>query len=366
MIVDDSLLYRKVIRDALKAIPDVEVVGHAPNGKIALQKIPSLKPDLLTLDVEMPEVDGIGVLSELKRQNSDVNAIMLSSLDESAIKLTNAALDLGAFDFVLKPSGNCVDSNARQLKAELTSKIEAYRSQQASIAKSAGETLPCPNVTKSVLSSKSVESELVPEWNDTTRQKNTKIIVIGISTGGPAALANLIPSLPSDLPVPVVIVQHMPPIFTNNLARTLDESSAINVVEAQPGQLLEPGTAYIAPGGKQLKISTSRHRKILRVTEDPPENNCRPSVDYLFRSVAELFGETALGIVMTGMGNDGKAGCELLAEKGAKILLQDESSCVVYGMPRAVADSGVPHEFVRLDQIANRIEQILGGVASCK
>lgn len=383
MIVDDSLLYRKVIRDVLNTIPGVDVVGHASNGLVALQKIPVLKPDLLTLDVEMPEKDGIGVLGELRRQGIEVGAIMLSSLSESAAQLTTAALDLGAFDFVLKPSDSNREANATQLRQDLSSKIEAYgmrygfgrvstHTPSAKPTNSAAITSPKAGlpVQPSIDTNRKPISSVLPQsqesskWETPENPINTNIIVIGISTGGPAALAKLIPRLPADLPVPVVIVQHMPPLFTNNLAKTLDESSELKVYEAEPGQTLEPGSVYIAPGGKQLKISNSGARRILRVTEDPPENNCRPSVDYLFRSVAELYGRNALGIIMTGMGNDGTAGCQELASRGARILLQDEQSCVVYGMPRAAAESGIPHECLSLDRIARRIEEIVG-VPSC-
>lgn len=348
LIVDDSVVYRKVVRDVLIDAPDVEVVGVAANGRIALESTRLLKPDLFTLDLEMPELDGLGVLAELKRRESGAGAIMLSALTESGAKLTTTALELGAFDFVLKPSGVDAAANAEQLRRDLLPKIAAFAKSRRAISRPpSGAAVPAASFAKS--------SSHAPE-----------IVVIGVSTGGPAALAQLLPSLPSDFPLPIVIVQHMPPVFTRTLAEGLDQTCPLHVQEGEDGAAVAAGNVYIAPGGKQVKLARSMLHTTLRVTDDPPEKNCRPSVDYLFRSVAELYRGRALGVVMTGMGDDGTVGCRLLKRHGAKIVVQDAASSVVYGMPRSVVEAGLADVISPLDGIAGELKQAVAGATLCR
>ena len=344
LIVDDSALYRKVVRDVLSDAPGVEVLGVAANGRIALRSADSLKPDLITLDLEMPEIDGLGVLRELQRRGSDVGVVVLSGHSQAGAKLTTAALELGAFDFVVKPSGADHAANAARLQRELLPKLAAFarsrRSQSPSL----------------------VAATRFPEPGD----QPPRVVAIGVSTGGPAALATVLPALPGDFSLPIVIVQHMPAVFTRTLAESLNESCSLHVQEAQNGVPVEPGNVYIAPGGKQMKVVRPNSRTTLRVTDDPPENNCRPAVDYLFRSVAELYGTQSLAVVLTGMGDDGTEGCRLLKSRGARIIAQDAASCVVFGMPRSVIQAGLANVVSPLDEVATTIRQLVERPALCE
>ncbi|MFQ5461872.1 MAG: chemotaxis response regulator protein-glutamate methylesterase [Phycisphaerae bacterium] len=362
LVVDDALTYRKIIRDILAKTPGVDVVGVAGNGKIALQKIEQLHPDLLTLDLEMPEVDGLEVLRRLKAAKSDVGAIMLSAFTSRGAKATVAALDLGAFDFVLKPTGSGPDESAAQLQADLCPKILAY-----SRYRQVHGILCDPHHASSTPAA--TEPHAPPPISDvapriagvaTGQGESPRVVALGISTGGPQALATMMPQLPGDLATPLLIVQHMPPMFTKSLADSLNAKCALTVVEGEQGQVVEPGCAIVAPGGKQMKVTKDGSRVIVRITDDPPENSCRPSVDYLFRSVANTYGGAALAVIMTGMGDDGALGCRLLKRRGAGIIAQDEASCVVYGMPRAPAQEGLADAVLPLDRIAGQIVRMVG------
>ena len=363
LVVDDTAIYRKVVSNVLVDAPGIEVVGTAPNGKIALRKIEQLKPDILTLDLEMPEMDGLEVLRRLKEQNSSVGAIMLSAFTSDGADTTVKALKLGAFDFVLKPTSGSIEESIAILKRELCPKIEAF-----------AHTRCVRNILsgKKPLSAASVRTTAASDTNppDIVRRMTgiatgsagkPEVVVLGISTGGPQSLAQMLPKLPADLPVPVLIVQHMPPMFTKSLADDLNKKCALSVSEARNGQLVEPGHIIIAPGGKQMKVRKLREDIIICVTDDPPENSCKPAVDYLFRSVAHTFGGRALGVIMTGMGNDGSLGCRLLKRNGAPIILQDEATCVVYGMPKQPADEGLADVIAPLDRIADEITRLVGG-----
>ncbi len=338
LVVDDSTIFRKVVRDALAEQPDVEVVGTAADGRKALEKIDQLKPDLVTLDVEMPELDGLGVLRELRERRSTTKVIMLSSFTSSAATQTTQALRLGAFDFILKPSEPTLDRNVALLRNELEPKIRLLTSAHPKSerrAESDAKANDAPNSAATGVCCP-VQRPAFPTINVRSR-----IVAIGVSTGGPATLAELLPKLPTNLPAPVVIVQHMPPMFTRSLAEDLDRNCAINVREASDREPLLPGVAYIAPGGKQMRIESVEGRSEALITDDPPERSCRPSVDYMFRSLAHLYGPSVLAIVLTGMGDDGTLGCRLLKRQGARVIAQDESSCVVYGMPRQVVEAGL-------------------------
>jgi two-component system, chemotaxis family, protein-glutamate methylesterase/glutaminase len=344
LVVDDTVTYRKIVGDVLAEMPGVEVVGVAANGRIALQKVEQLRPDLLTLDLEMPEIDGIGVLRQLR----SVGAIVLSSFNANAASATVDALNAGAFDFVVKPAETTFENSYETLRKNLCPKVEAF-------ARRLRPPAAAPAVTSSGRPSAQHSAARTP-WPSRHRRR-VEIVALGISTGGPEALDRMLPRLPVDLGVPLVIVQHMPPIFTKSLAQSLDRKCALRVCEAQDGQPVASGI-LIAPGGRQMKIDRDdAGAAVVQITDDPPENSCRPSVDYLFRSVAEIYGSSALGVIMTGMGSDGLVGCRRLKQLDATILLQDESSCIVYGMPRGPAEEGLGDHIVPLDQIAGRIVQ---------
>lgn len=352
LVVDDTALYRKIIRDVLSEFEEVEVVGSAPNGKIALSKIDTLQPDLITLDQEMPEMDGMETLRQLRATRHDVATIMVSAHTKQGANLTLKALELGAFDFIAKPDKGDIHQNTESLREQFTPKIQAFSRQHKfkipahPFVDTAGKDF----------------SSAVKAVSGKGLTGLPKIVSIGISTGGPKALADVIPQIPANLNVPVVIVQHMPPVFTRALADSLNSKSALTVVEAQDGQVLRPNFVYIAPGGKQMKIVSINGQPQLRVNEDPPENHCRPSVDYLFRSVATMFPGRALGVIMTGMGRDGAIGARLMKRSGAHILAQDEQSCVVFGMPMEAIKAGVVDEVLDLKNIAGKIIKITHGI----
>ena len=364
LVVDDSVVFRTLVRNLLDDCPDIEVVGVAANGRIAMDKIQILKPDLVTLDVEMPVLDGLGVLTAIRQRQIDVGVIMLSALTNAGARLTTSALKLGAFDFVLKPQGNDLEENIATLRRQLVPKITACgrrREKTALRRQSAGQpSSPAQPVSRQTATETgeirrpAQAAQGAATSSTTTRvSPNTvlNVVAIGISTGGPAALAEAFPKLSADFPVPLLVVQHMPPMFTASLAADLDRSCSLNVCEAKDGQRIEAGTVYFAPGGRHMKAEQGDNQVVARITDDPRERSCRPSVDFLFRSVAEVWGKNALGVVMTGMGDDGKEGCAALRHHGARIVAQDEESCVIYGMPRAVVEAGLADTICCLDQI---------------
>jgi two-component system chemotaxis response regulator CheB len=365
LIVDDTIVYRKIVSDVLAQIPGVEIAGTASNGKIALARIKAMKPDLLTLDIEMPEMNGLEVLQALKTENLNVGVIVLSSLTVKGGELTMKALELGAFDFITKPDGPSQDENRREIKRSLEPLIKAYahRREVSSILRGAhmtgGNRFPVspqsPPQGGTLI--RQVVPSVVTRMNNIVARIKAEIIGIGISTGGPNALAAMLPLLPGDIDVPVLIVQHMPPLFTKSLAASLDAKSALTVKEGEDGETIKNNIVYIAPGGRQMKVTLGANAstKIIRVTDDPPENNCKPSVDYLFRSLAHHYVGRSTGVIMTGMGNDGTTGLRLMKRSGAAVIAQDETTSVVFGMPKEAIDAGVVDIVAPLDKIAGEI-----------
>ncbi|HUX88185.1 MAG TPA: chemotaxis response regulator protein-glutamate methylesterase [Chloroflexota bacterium] len=344
LVVDDSALYRQLVRNVLYDVKGVEVVGLAKSGQEALDQIDRLAPDLLTLDVRMPGVDGLGVLRELKRRRIRAKAIMLSSLTANGAQVTTDALLEGAFDFIHKPVGPDAETNRLALRDALEQKLQAFRDSRAGRAfiRTAG--------TGSKHAEPTGRGDRTPATQPPASDYDA--VVIGTSTGGPVALRQVLPLLPGDLPVPVLIVQHMPAQYTHSLAARLNEASQIEVVEACDGMALEPGWAFVAPGGRQMKVVRRGGRCVIAITDDPPENGCRPSADYLFRSAAEVYDGKVVAVVMTGMGHDGTQGCRELKRKGALVIAQHPDGCVVYGMPKAVVDEQLADRIVPLERIA--------------
>jgi two-component system, chemotaxis family, protein-glutamate methylesterase/glutaminase len=350
LVVDDSMLFRKVVRDALAQQPGVEVVGSAGDGRSALEKIDQLKPDVITLDLEMPGIDGLEVLRQLKTRPSPPAVIVISALTEAGAEMTTKALRLGAFDFVLKPNGPKLDENQARLQTELLPKLE-HLAERKHIAL---EVQAAP--AKCDLAQHAPQHASMP-------MRAPEIIAIGISTGGPSALHEMLPKLPASLSVPIVIVQHMPPKFTKSLADDLNRHCALEVQEGVDGTRLQPGHVYLAPGGHQMKVEQFPRGLELRVTDDPAEKSCKPSVDYLFRSLADIMGPRVLAVIMTGMGDDGFVGCQILKRHGALVMAQDRASCVVYGMPRQIVEHGLADIIRPLDAIADTItEAVCGGM----
>jgi two-component system chemotaxis response regulator CheB len=353
LVVDDSLLYRKVLSDLLGELPGVQVVGAAPNGRIALACIPTLQPDLITLDVEMPEMDGLEVLKNIQDQGLEVGVIMCSTLTQRGSDTTIAALERGAFDFIAKPQGSSLEENRRILQSTLAPLVQAFgrrRSIRKILQGKSPRSAPGAREPKPVAAPGGKQA-------DSRRRRLSQVVGIGVSTGGPAALARMLPQLPADLGTPVLIVQHMPPLFTRSLAQSLDAKCALKVEEAADGMPIRPNVALIAPGGRHMKVVAGPEpgRKIIRITDAPPENSCRPSVDYLFRSLAEHYGEQTTAVIMTGMGSDGTAGLRLLKSRGATVIAQDEASCVVYGMPKEPIEAGVVDVVAPLSALATEI-----------
>jgi len=363
LVVDDTIVYRKAVSDILAEIPGVEVVGIAHNGKIAMSKIAALKPDLLTLDIEMPEMNGLEVLAELQKNHPAVGAIMLSTLTADGSDMTMKALELGAFDFILKPQNSANQQEGKnQIKEALLPMLEAFRNSHnaTSFLGTRGVfTRPrtFPGKTAGTSARPQATTGVSSTVRTSVRRGKSEIVTIGISTGGPNALSQMLPLLPGDLGVPVVIVQHMPPVFTKSLAASLNTKCALTVKEAEEAEAILPNTVYIAPGGKQMKLVASPDGKnrIIRITNDPPENSCKPSADYLFRSVGDYYVGRTTAVIMTGMGSDGTKGLQHLKEKGAFIIAQDEATCVVYGMPKAPIQLGLPDIIAPLNKIAAEI-----------
>jgi two-component system chemotaxis response regulator CheB len=341
LIIDDSVVVRRLVSDALGADPAINVLGTAANGKLGLAKIEQLKPDLVTLDIEMPVMDGLQALREIRKIHPRLPVIMFSTLTERGAAATLEALSAGASDYVTKPAN----------VGSVTESIEAVRSQLLPrIHALAGVRLPA--AARPAAPAKPVVLAEAPTGPVT----RIGVVAIGCSTGGPAALADVLRTVPASLPVPIVVVQHMPPLFTTLLAERLDRSSPVTVVEATDGAELRPGTVYIAPGDRHLEVAPGTGgRMTARLTSAPPENFCRPAVDPLFRSVAKHYGASALGVVLTGMGSDGKLGAEAMRRTGARIIAQDEATSVVWGMPGAVAAAGLADTVLPLSQIGHRV-----------
>lgn len=352
LVVDDTIFYRKILTDVLASFPFVEVVGTANNGEIALSRIKSLKPDLLTLDVEMPYKNGLEVLQDIQKLKQDVDCLMVSSKTLVGSEITMQALELGALDFITKPEEESPEANKKLLAGQFAKLLRVYQ-RQLELRKRHGKkghlTIPRPVIRPPVV-------QLTPADKAGGRPERSQVVAIGVSTGGPNALAMLLPQLPVDIGVPILLVQHMPPMFTASLAKSLDDRCALKVKEAVNGESVQKNTVYIAPGGKQMKVgSGASFNKIIRVTDDPAENNCKPAVDYLFRSVAREYGSKTTCVIMTGMGSDGKLGCMVTKASGAVTIAQNEESCVVFGMSKSVIDANLADVVAPLDKIAVEI-----------
>ncbi len=337
LVVDDSVVIRKLLSDTLSGDPALEVVGVASDGRIALAKIPLLKPDLITLDIEMPVMDGLQTLAAIRKLYPKLPVIMFSTLTEHGAAATLDALALGASDYATKPSNTGSAAVAlERIRIELIPKIKAL----CGVAPL--KLLPLP-AARPVLKVRVRSNPRI------------EIVAIGTSTGGPNALAEVLPRIPNDFPVPIVVVQHMPPIFTRLLAERLASRSAIPIEEGSAGVVLTPGHAWIAPGNFHMKVMRGGMDWRLNLNQGPQENSCRPAVDVLFRSVAAAYGANVLGVVMTGMGSDGVLGAQEIRDAGGGVIIQDEASSVVWGMPGLVHASGLADAAYPLDHLATEI-----------
>jgi two-component system chemotaxis response regulator CheB len=341
LIIDDAVAIRHLLSAALRADPELEVAGVAANGKIGLAMIPQVNPDILVLDLDMPEMDGLQALPLIRASYPKLPVIVFSALTQQGASATLDALALGANDYLTKPtSREGPGAAARLIHEQLAPKLKVFGGQKARLR---------PKPRSPIVGSPHVRKIVRPE-----------VVVLGVSTGGPDALATLLPRLPGDFPVPLLIVQHMPPIFTRLLAERLNAKSALTVSEAVHGQVVCPGQAVIAPGDWHLVAGYIKGELRVATHQDPPENSCRPAADVLFRSVAEAFGPASLGVVMTGMGKDGLRGSEEIRLAGGQVLVQDEPSSVVWGMPGYVVRAGLADQIVPLDQLPAELVRRVG------
>ncbi len=346
LVVNDSAVMCRLVTESLAGDPALEVVGTAADGKLAVAAAKLLRPDLVLLDVEMPEMDGLQALSALRAQDPSIRTIMLSRFTRRGASVTVDALLRGADDhFYLPESTASPATTIANLREALVPQIKAlcFQSPRVKPADVASQTVAPPAI-------KPIVSPI---------RKPIEIVVIGVSTGGPQALSQVMMSFPADWPTPIVIVQHMPPMFTKLLAGQLANRTAMEVSEAAEGDVLQAGHAWIAPGDYHTELIRDDQSVKVRLTQSLHQNCCRPSVDVLFRSVAATHGASALAVVLTGMGQDGLRGCEAIRAAGGQVLAQDEASSVVWGMPGAVAKAGLANQVLPLGQIGSEITRIV-------
>jgi two-component system chemotaxis response regulator CheB len=349
LVVDDSVVVRRLITDALGGAPDITVAGTAANGLLAQARIDQLTPDVVTMDIEMPQMDGITAVKELRKRHPHLPVIMFSTLSDAGASATLEALAAGATDYVTKPSniGSIAESIAA-VREQLVPKIRSLAGR--SRPRASGPVRPPLRPSTAAAPVRiPARPAAAPRLGPRGR---VDLIAIGSSTGGPDALARLLTALPADLAVPIVVTQHMPPVFTRMFAERLNRSTPLRVVEAADGMELTAGTVYIAPGDRHLMLQRRAAGTVTQLSGAPPENSCRPAVDVMFRSVAGLYGPAVCAAVLTGMGQDGRNGAKLLRDGGAEVLAQDEATSVVWGMPGAVVAAGLATEVLPLDKIA--------------
>lgn len=365
LVVDDSALMRNLISRIIDSAPDLEVVGRAMNGRFALQKIETLSPDVVVLDLEMPEMNGIEFLQERRNRGLETPVVILSSIAQKGATITMNALALGAADFVAKPSGS-VSEDIHTVADQLIELVRGYgrkhRSRQgkrtipkADRREAAEVVAPPPTAAQAPAEASGRFVPVIPE----AQPGRIEIVAIGISTGGPNALRKVFAEMSASLPVPILVVQHMPPGFTEEFAKSLDRVCALEVKEAADGDVVKPGRVLIAPGNRHMKVQRKSLAAVVRISDEGPVNGHRPSCDVLFESVAREYGNAALGVIMTGMGKDGADKLAEIYRRGGYTIGQDAATSVVYGMPRVAFELGVVHQQVGLSDMASQIERIV-------
>lgn len=339
LIIDDSALVRKLLRDILDSDPYIQVVGTAPDPIIAIRKIKTLSPDVITLDVEMPKMDGLTFLEKLMK-SFPMPVLMFSSLTQKGAEATMKALSLGAIDFIAKPTVK-LSEGIGELRSELITKVKGAFGAKLKKAVAPILDVPPKHGMDAILKAKKTLSV----------KEGEQVLVIGASTGGTVAIEQILNKLPADAP-PTLIVQHMPPLFTKSFAQRVNNLSQMHILEAENNDQLQKGTALIAPGGKHMIINKGPSGYYVSIKDGPPVNRHKPSVDVLFRSAANTIGSNAIGIILTGMGDDGARGLKELKNTGAYTIAQDEESCVVFGMPKVAIELGAVEKILSLNSIA--------------
>jgi two-component system chemotaxis response regulator CheB len=347
LVVDDAMLIRRMVTDVLAADPSIEVVGEAANGRIALQKIAQLAPDLVTLDVEMPEMDGIQTLKEIRKTYPRLSVIMFSALTERGAADTLEALHHGASDYVTKPASAAGRATAQQrIREDLVPKIKSLCRLGSPAHATTAKRDPVAAPAARPFALRAVGPAITAD-----------IVAIGVSTGGPAALAEILSHLPADFPAPILLVQHMPQMFTRFLAERLNSQTPLEVVEATDGQPVRAGVVYVAPGDFHLTVKRRNGAVVTVLDQEPPQNSHRPAADVLFRSVAEAYGPRGLAVVLTGMGQDALRGSEEVTRAGGRVLVQDEATSVVWEMPGLVVNAGFADAVLPLGQVAGELQR---------
>ena len=348
LVVDDSALMRNVVSKFFDEAPDIQVVATAHNGVFALKKIERYHPDIITLDLEMPEMDGISFLKERKKQGIDIPVIILSTLAQRGARITMEAIALGASDFIQKPSGS-ISQDIYTTKNQLIQLVRIYAKKKASF------------ITH--IRPKASQDEILPmrrQIKPITRKAGPiDIVAIGISTGGPNALRKIFPYLDADLRAPILVVQHMPKGFTEEFAKSLNETCPLTVREAKNGDVLKQGRILIAPGDQHMQVISKKLANIIQLSQKPPVNGHRPSVDVLFSSIASIYGRRCVALIMTGMGKDGAQNIGLIYRAGGITIAQDESTSVVFGMPRVAIELGVIQHIIPLQNMAETINKLV-------
>ncbi len=351
LVVDDSGFFQRRVAEIINADDRMEVVGIAANGQEAVEKNKSLKPDVITMDYEMPVMDGITAIRHIMRERP-VPILMFSSLTFDGARVTLDALDAGAVDFLPK-NFDAIAKNADSIKRALTDKIAAVAKHQKSATRNSGLT---PSTPIPIIASRPLVAAATAARK---RLAGVELVIIGTSTGGPAALQTLFRTIPADFKLPIIIVQHMPGSFTKAFADRLNNLSPLSVKEAEDGDRLQAGHVYVAPGGMQLMVD-KRGAGVIHIRESDERINYRPSVDITFASAAKHYANKVLGVVLTGMGSDGRDGARLIKQAGGHIWAQDEASCVIFGMPMAIIKAELSDEILALDTVAARLVEAVG------
>jgi two-component system chemotaxis response regulator CheB len=353
LLVDDSAVVRGAIGRIIDAEPDLRVATTAPNGRVALDALKHVEVDVVLLDVEMPEMDGLAALPRILAEHPKVRVIMASSLTQQGAAITMQALALGAVDFIAKPSARAGGASLSTISSDIVAKVRAV-GRAARIDSLLSRGAPSPKFVGAPTRAPAVATVLGAAATDAP----PRVLAIASSTGGPNALSDVLSGLAADFPLPILITQHMPPLFTGLLAQRLARDTGRPCEEGQDGAAVRPGCTYVAPGDVHMAVATHEGRPFIRILKSPPENHCRPAADVMLRSVAAIYGSSALTVVLTGMGEDGKLGCAAVRASGGRVLAQDEATSVVWGMPGAVVNAGLANWMLPLPDIASKIRAL--------